>query len=73
MKVEERERLRSWIRGWADVDAVQYGLRRKKLQSIKTSDSIAALNMAFQAARIRMRKRSTSGLTEFHRILKNCK
>lgn len=73
MTDDERERIRSWIRSWAEVDAVQQQLRRERLRYVKTKDSIAALNMAFQAALRRDQKRTNSGLVEFHRLLANSK
>lgn len=73
MIANEREKLRSWVLGWKEVDAVQAQLRRRAVRDAKTSDSIKAFNLAFRSAMLRSAKRTTSGLVEFHKIMVNSK
>lgn len=61
--------MRQWIDGWKAVDQMQRKLRLERLRTIVTSESMAALDSAFESARRNASPRTSSGLVEFHRLL----
>lgn len=64
MTIEEKARMRAWIKNWQELGPILEAERRKSLKRVNTAEAIAALDLAYKSARRHCRSRTTSGLIE---------
>ncbi len=69
MTDEEREKMRSMMVNWDEVDKVMKKLRREKIRNSSLAQSIAVFDDAFRSAIWLNQPSLTSGFVEFHKIL----
>lgn len=60
----EPDRDRARVRAWSEAAPVMERLRRAALRTVDTAAAVAALELAYRAARLHGRSRPTSGLVE---------
>jgi hypothetical protein len=69
MTDDVKEKMRSMIKSWKEVDAVMAKLRREDIRKSVLSDSIAVFDEAFKSAIYLNKPKPTSGFVEFYRIM----
>ena len=70
METSDTDLLRAWVQNWSVLGPELERLRREKIRSANTSESIAQFDLAFKAALRNTPHRTTSGLVEFQRLLR---
>ncbi len=69
----EKEKLRAWVEGWQETGRYLDEMRHAKIKAADTIASIQILDSAYRTAIHRRAANSTSGLVEFHRLMKKSK
>lgn len=69
----EKEKLRAWVENWRETGKVLGKLRHHKIKNINTIASIQILDSAYRSAILNRQTNSTSGLVEFHRLMRKLK
>jgi hypothetical protein len=67
MTETEKDQIRAWIRNWERVGPILERVRLESLRSVDTADAIAAFDLAYKSARLRLPPRPGSGLVEQQR------
>ena len=70
MEVSDTDRLRAWVQNWKVLGPELECLRRERIRSASTPESIQQFDLAFKAALRNTPPRTTSGLIEFQRLLR---
>ncbi len=70
---EQKENLREYVERWERTGKVLEKLRREEIKKADLTETIRALNDAFRAALRLSPNKPTSGLVEFHKIMKKSK
>ena len=71
MEVSDKDRLRQWVKTWSVVAPELERMRREDIRHANTQESIQLFDLAFKAALRNIPPRQTSGLVEFHRLLRH--
>lgn len=66
----EKEKLRAWAENWKETGKILQKLRREKIRKSNTVNSIQILDSAYLSAVRNRATMKTSGLVEFHRLMK---
>lgn len=70
MRENEREQMRRWVNNWKETGKILEKLRREEIRSAKITETIGIFDDAFRSAVWLNQPEKTSGLVEFHRILR---
>jgi hypothetical protein len=69
MLMEEKEKLRRWVKGWDETGKFLEELRRKEIRDSNLAEIIPLFDEAFRSALWLRKAESTSGLVEFHKLM----
>jgi hypothetical protein len=70
MEMSDTDRLRDWVHNWQLLGPELDRMKREDIRRADTQKSIMLFDLAFKAALRNMAPRTTSGLVEYQRLLR---